>query len=239
MRWMLLLVIAACSSHAHKPDSGAAHASCTEVGYTLRGEVAGVDASRFKQRAITRTCRTERWSVAAIDCIAREHQIYVCRALLADAQHEAYRRELCSYQKRFPDEDPVVESCAAIAIGKQTGSLYDRLGGREAIEAIASEWLSVAARDPRINAMFANSSTAGLRRQLVDQICQATGGPCTYTGKDMQTAHAGMGVTDAQFDAFLEDLGKALDTRKIDAGAKGELVASFSGLRGDIVQPTP
>jgi hemoglobin len=70
---------------------------------------------------------------------------------------------------------------------------------------------------------------------LVEQICAATGGPCTYTGKDMVTVHTGMKINDAQFDALVEDLVVSLDKFQVPAAEKGELLGALGAMRGDIV----
>jgi hemoglobin len=71
---------------------------------------------------------------------------------------------------------------------------------------------------------------------LVDQICEATGGPCKYMGKDMKSAHRGMGVSGADFDALVEDLSGALDKFKVPAHEKGQLLGALGPMKGDIVE---
>jgi len=68
-------------------------------------------------------------------------------------------------------------------------SLYDRLGGKDAITAIVDDFLTRVVADVRINRFFAQTNVPRLRKMLVDQICQATGGTCNYAGKDMKAAH--------------------------------------------------
>jgi hemoglobin len=117
-------------------------------------------------------------------------------------------------------------------------SLYVRLGEKPAIEAVTDKFLANVTADVRINSFFTHMDAAGvakLRGHLVDQICAATGGPCTYTGKDMVTVHTGMNITDAQFDALVEDLVKALDELGVGETEKGELLGALGGMRGDIV----
>ena len=97
----------------------------------------------------------------------------------------------------------------------QQKSLYDRLGGKDAIVAVVDDFVGNVAADNRINRYFAKTDIPRLKRNLVDQICAGTGGPCTYTGRDMKTAHAGMGVTNADFDALVGDLVKTLDKFKV------------------------
>ena len=117
-------------------------------------------------------------------------------------------------------------------------SLYDRLGGEPAITAVIDDFLANVLADNRINAFFANVDEAGkanLRAKLIEQVCAASGGPCTYTGKDMVTVHTGMNLTEADFNALVEDLVKSLDKFKVPEPEKNELLAALGSMKGDIV----
>lgn len=114
-------------------------------------------------------------------------------------------------------------------------SLYERLGGMHAIKAVVDDFVGNVAADKRINAFFAHTDIDRLKRNLVDQICQGTGGPCTYTGRSMKQAHAGMGVRGRDFDALVGDLGKALNKFKVPAREQKELVAILAPMKTDIV----
>ena len=113
--------------------------------------------------------------------------------------------------------------------------LYDRLGGKDAITAVVDDFVGNVGGDSRINQRFANTDIPHLKQMLVEQICQATGGPCTYTGKDMKTAHKGMNLTDADFSALVEDLKKSLDKFKVPDKEQSELLSALGGMKGDIV----
>jgi hemoglobin len=119
-------------------------------------------------------------------------------------------------------------------------SLYTRLGGKPAISAVVDEFVTRVAGDSRINGFFAATAAdpkrlAAFKSNLVDQICQASGGPCRYTGKDMKSAHAGMGIQDMHFNALVEDLVGALDKFKVSAADKNALLALLGPMKGDIV----
>jgi hemoglobin len=114
-------------------------------------------------------------------------------------------------------------------------SLYDRLGGKGAITAVVDDFVGNVAADKRINGFFAKADVPRLKGNLVDQICQATGGPCVYKGKDMKTAHKGMGIADADFNALVEDLVKSLDKFSVPAKEKGELLGILGPLKPQIV----
>ena len=114
-------------------------------------------------------------------------------------------------------------------------TLYQRLGGYNAIQAVVDEAIKNIAADRRINRFFKGANIARLRRQLADQICAASGGPCVYTGRDMKSAHAGMGINDAQFNALVEDLVKSLDKFKVPEKEKGELLGILGPMKPSIV----
>jgi hemoglobin len=114
-------------------------------------------------------------------------------------------------------------------------SLYDRLGGGPAITAVVDDFVGNVAADDRINRFFAHADIPRLERMLVAQVCQATGGPCTYTGADMKTVHRGMNISDAQFDALVGDLKRSLDKFKLPAKEQGELLGTLGSLRPQIV----
>jgi hemoglobin len=118
-------------------------------------------------------------------------------------------------------------------------SLYSRLGGKKAITAVINEFVSNVANDTRINKFFAPAANDPKRLQafknnLVDQVCQASGGPCKYKGKDMVTAHKGMGITDADFNALVEDLVAALNKFNVGKTEQDELLGALAGLKGQI-----
>ena len=113
--------------------------------------------------------------------------------------------------------------------------LYDRLGGRPAIQAVVDDFIANVAGDARINQRFAGANIPRLKMRLVDQICEAAGGPCKYTGQSMKVAHAGMKITDAEFAALVEDLVKSLDKFKVPAQEKSELLGALGGMKTDIV----
>ena len=114
-------------------------------------------------------------------------------------------------------------------------SLYERLGGKDAISAVVDDFVANVAADTRINARFAKTNIPHLKQMLVDQICQATGGPCTYAGKSMPDAHKGMHITEADFSALVEDLTRSLDKFKVGEREKTELLTALGGMKGQIV----
>jgi hemoglobin len=115
-------------------------------------------------------------------------------------------------------------------------TLYERLGGLPAITAVVDDFVGNVARDRRINGFFAKTNIPRLKFLLVQQICQASGGPCLYTGRDMKSAHRGMGVANRHFDALVQDLGRTLKKFRVPAQEQKELVAALAPLKKDIVE---
>jgi len=115
-------------------------------------------------------------------------------------------------------------------------TLYERLGGKDAIIAVVDEFVARCAADGRINGKFARTDIARLKAMLVDQICQASGGPCTYDGRSMRETHDGMGVTAGEFDALVEDLIATLSQFSVPKQEQDELLGVLAPLRGDIVE---
>jgi len=86
----------------------------------------------------------------------------------------------------------------------QTKSPYDRLGGLDAITAVTESWVARVGGDDRANGKFARTDIPRLKTEVADQLCEATGGLCTYTGRSMRETHAGMKTTAGEFDVVMQ-----------------------------------
>ena len=115
-------------------------------------------------------------------------------------------------------------------------TLYERLGGADAITAVVDDFVGRCAADQRINQKFARTDVPRLKSMLVDQVTAATGGPATYTGRSMTETHRGMAVTGGEFEALVEDLVGTLDAFSVPSGEKGELLGILGPLRSEIVE---
>jgi hemoglobin len=115
-------------------------------------------------------------------------------------------------------------------------SLYERLGGVDAITAVARAFEDRAAKDDRINQKFARTNLERLTKEFVDQLCQDTGGPCTYTGLSMRQAHTNMEVTSGEWDAFMEDFVATLNDFNVGQAEQDELLNDLRPMRADIVE---
>jgi hemoglobin len=115
-------------------------------------------------------------------------------------------------------------------------TLYARLGGEAGVKGVVKDFVeNNVAKDTRINTFFANADIPGLEKKLYEQICSASGGGCTYSGKDMKTAHAGMKIKEADFNALVEDLVKALDNAHVADADKQTLLGVLGPMKSDIV----
>ena len=128
-----------------------------------------------------------------------------------------------------------------IALGAGGSSLYTRLGGYNAIAKVIDDATTIIFADPVIGKYFIGLSTNSkqrLRQLLVDQFCQATGGPCVYTGRTMKLSHSGMdgGLTNSEFNAFAKGVSQALDKNSVNQPEKVEVLAFVESLRGAIVE---
>jgi hemoglobin len=126
------------------------------------------------------------------------------------------------------------------AAGNQK-SLYERLGGKPAIQAVASDLVDRILLDQRVNKWFAHAASSpenasAYKAKLADFLCQNTGGPCQYTGLDMVGAHRGRGVTSDAFNAVVQDLIAALDKFKVAQKEKTDLLGIVATLKPSIVQ---
>lgn len=127
-------------------------------------------------------------------------------------------------------------SGAALADKTPSGkTLYERLGGKPALTAVVNELWTVVAADARINGRFGKTDPKVFGGQLVEFLCQGSGGPCKYKGADMKAAHTGMMLTDAEFTALAEDTVKALDKFKVPATEKNEVIALLGSMKADVI----
>ncbi|HKZ76729.1 MAG TPA: group 1 truncated hemoglobin [Pyrinomonadaceae bacterium] len=118
----------------------------------------------------------------------------------------------------------------------QDKSLYERLGGSDALKAVVDDFVGRAAGDDRINKKFGKTDIHRLKFYLVEQLCAATGGPCKYTGRDMKTTHKNMKVTEGEFNALVEDLVASLDHFNVPEKEKNELLGILGPLKDQIVE---
>jgi hemoglobin len=167
---------------------------------------------------------------------------------ITDAQFDAVAEDLAGAMTDLgvnaADTDAtlaVVASLRSAIVTDAAGDavLFNRLGGLEGVNAAVAKILEVVGADARINGRFATTDLAALQVLLVEYTCVETGGYCTYTGRDMATAHTGMEITQEDFDAFIEDIGLALDALGVPHAVEGDvgydLIDELDGAKTDII----
>lgn len=112
--------------------------------------------------------------------------------------------------------------------------LYQQLGEREGIANVVEDLLYLIVDDERINQQFKGMDVAQFHRNLTDQLCELSGGPCTYTGRQMRELHSDMAITDTQFNALAENLILAMEQNDIPTGAQNRLIKQLLPLYPDI-----
>ena len=118
-------------------------------------------------------------------------------------------------------------------------SLYQRLGGYDAIAAVSDDFLARLDADKTLSHFLdglSKDSLKELRQHFVDFICEAAGGPCRYTGRDMKTAHAGLGISENDWKVGVEALIATLEKLKVPKREQDEVLAAVNSLKKDIVE---
>ncbi len=121
---------------------------------------------------------------------------------------------------------------------KQEKSLYERLGGYNAIAAVVDDFMGRWVADKQLGRFFVGHSTNSKKRArqlIVDMICEATGGPCIYTGRDMKTVHTGLNITESDWQVGVKLLTATLDKFKVPQKERDDVFGAVSGLKPDIV----
>ena len=124
-------------------------------------------------------------------------------------------------------------------MGALAKSLYERLGGYDAITAVANDLLPRLSSDPLLARFWAHRGADGVAREkqlLIDFLCHAAGGPVYYTGREMKLSHKGMGINSADWDAFLKHVNATLDKFNLPPTERSEVIAFIGSTKGDIVE---
>jgi hemoglobin len=118
-------------------------------------------------------------------------------------------------------------------------TLYERLGGYEAISAVADDLLPRLQADSQLGRFWQHRGEDGIKREkqlLIDFLCSSAGGPLYYTGRDMKTSHTGMRISESDWSAFLGHLNATLEAFKVPQAERNEVIAFVQGTKSDIVE---
>jgi hemoglobin len=136
---------------------------------------------------------------------------------------------------RTPIVIVLLAACGGAQKPVDNRSLFDRLGGQPAINAVVHEFVVKTKADARINQFFANTDPVKLEQAMDDHVCSITGGGCTYHGKSMEAAHTNMHLSDADFAAFMDDLTATLAKLNVPKREAMEVIDAFNGLKPQVV----
>ena len=115
-------------------------------------------------------------------------------------------------------------------------TLYESMGGEPALRAALDHFADLVVADDRINFTFAEANMAKFKQLLFEQLCNVSGGPCKYTGRDMRTAHAKLNINNAEFNALAEDLYISLGQAGVPYRLQNKLMALLAPMQHDIVR---
>ena len=120
-----------------------------------------------------------------------------------------------------------------------TSTLYARLGGYDAIAAVADDLLARLMADPQLGRFWAHRAADSVRREkqlLIDFLCASAGGPMYYTGRDMATSHKGMGISVQDWERFRGHLQATLEKFQVPEPERRAVLAFIDSTRADIVE---
>src|SRR5437764_9566833 len=139
---------------------------------------------------------------------------------------------------------PLCVLCLLLTLGagasaQKQKTLYERLGGYDAIAAVVDDFIGRLIADKQFERFFAGHSVDSkkhIRQLFIDQLCAATGGPCIYGGRTMKVSHEGLGITEADWDASAKHLVATLNKFKVQKREQDEVIALVNTLKKDIVE---
>lgn len=114
-------------------------------------------------------------------------------------------------------------------------SLYQQLGGKQGISNVMAEMLYEIAGDDRIADQFADTDIDHLHQMLTEQVCEISGGPCSYSGDDMVKVHTGLNITNADFNALVENLIIAMEREEVPTTAQNRLLSLLADMHHEVV----
>ncbi len=114
-------------------------------------------------------------------------------------------------------------------------ALYLALGQKTGLVTLMDDFVPRLLADPRMKPFFEKTNLVNFKQQLVDQVCQVSGGPCVYKGVDMKTAHSNFDITKGNFNALVEVLQQSMDAQKIPFSAQNKLLAALAPMHRDVI----
>lgn len=123
----------------------------------------------------------------------------------------------------------------ASSVAMADDSLYQSFGQKAGLTALMEDFVPRLLKDPRMEPFFTKTNQQNFKEQLVNQICQVTGGPCVYKGVDMKTAHRDHDITKGNFNALVEVLQESMDAQKIPFRVQNKLLVLLAPMNRDVI----
>lgn len=114
-------------------------------------------------------------------------------------------------------------------------ALFQTLGQKAGLSVLMDDFMQRLLADPRTEPFFAKANQQRVKEQLVEQLCQVSGGPCVYKGADMKSSHSNMDITKGHFNALVEMLQQSMDAKKIPFRAQNQLLAQLAPMHRDVI----
>lgn len=181
---------------------------------------AGFSATAFAQTAPTTPTTTQ----SSDDAIPMDDA--------AEDTTPAATTEMAAPASTLPLRDPTAANPAPAH--PELIGVYKQFGEEAGLVALMDDFMVELLADKRTKPFFENADQATIKKHLVEQFCVILGGPCTYTGRDMKSSHAGMGVDRGAFNALVEDLQIAMNKRKVPFRAQNKLLAALAPMHREI-----
>lgn len=118
---------------------------------------------------------------------------------------------------------------------RDNDALYKTFGEKPGLVALMDDFMARLMADPRTRPFFEPANRDHVKKELVEQFCQVTGGPCVYKGVDMKSSHADLEIRKSHFNALVEVLQQAMDARGIPFRAQNQLLAQLAPMHRDII----
>lgn len=124
---------------------------------------------------------------------------------------------------------------ATPALANSDPTLYEQLGGKDSIRTVMDDFVQRLKMDTRIGDQFKHTNADRLAGLLTEQVCEATGGPCKYTGRDMKSSHVGMTITKAHFNALVEVLVDSMSAAGVPFALQTDVLALLAPMHRDVI----
>lgn len=167
--------------------------------------------------------------------ITVRHLLLSCAVLMGGAPLAAAAQDAAPPAAEMaPRLDPTAPNPAPVH--PDLAGVFEDFGGMAGMTALMDDFMANLLADPRTNRFFEGKELPRIKRQLAEQFCAILGGGCAYSGRDMRTSHAGMGVDRAAFNALVEDLQRAMDKHQVPFRSQNKLLAVLAPMHREVVE---